>query len=71
MTGIAGDELTPGGTARIRAVGENGDVVEFDVLIRLDTAVEVEYYRHGGILPYVLRNLAKGGTKKNPVKKKR
>ena len=30
--------------------------------IDFDTAVEVEYYRHGGILPYVLRNLAKGGT---------
>jgi len=30
----------------------------FDVLVRLDTGVEVEYYRHGGILPYVLRKLA-------------
>ena len=64
VTGIAGDELTAGGTAHVRAVGEDGVAVEFDALIRLDTAVEVEYYRHGGILPYVLRNLAKGGGKK-------
>jgi len=27
------------------------------VLCRIDTAIEVEYYRHGGILPYVLRGL--------------
>jgi aconitate hydratase len=60
VTGVAGNEVTPGGTARVRAVREDGTVVEFDVLIRLDTPVEVEYYRHGGILPYVLRSLSKG-----------
>ena len=54
ITGIAG--ITPGAapaTVRVRA-GE----VSFDAPVRLDTAAEVEYYRHGGILPYVLRRLA-------------
>jgi aconitate hydratase len=27
------------------------------VLLRIDTAIEVDYYRHGGIMPYVLREL--------------
>ena len=31
----------------------------FDVLLRIDTPQEVLYYQHGGILPYVLRQLAK------------
>jgi len=30
---------------------------EFDVLCRIDSAIEVEYYRHGGILQYVLRDV--------------
>jgi aconitate hydratase len=58
LTGIARD-LKPGGTVRVRARGEGGKVSEFDVLVRLDTPVEVEYYRQGGILPYVLRQLAR------------
>ncbi len=66
ITGVSGDALTPGATAHVRAVGERGEPVEFDVLVRLDTAVEVEYYRHGGILPYVLRQLAgMGGRTRN------
>ena len=59
VDGIAGDDLVPGGTARVTARRDDGTTVEFDALIRLDTGVEVEYYRHGGILPYVLRELAK------------
>ena len=68
IDGVAGGEITPGGKAHVRAVREDGSTTEFDVLIRLDTAVEVEYYRHGGILPYVLRGLAKRG-KQTPAKK--
>ena len=61
VTGIAAAELSPRGEARVKATAADGAVVaEFDVLLRLDTAVEVEYYRHGGILPFVLRELAKG-----------
>jgi aconitate hydratase len=66
VSGVAGSEVTPGGTAHVRAVREDGTAVEFEALIRLDTAVEVEYYRHGGILPYVLRGLAKGKTAPAP-----
>ena len=52
ITGIA-DRLKPGGKVKVKA-GE----VEFDAVVRLDTDVELEYYRHGGILSYVLRKLA-------------
>ena len=37
-----------------RATGQSEDV---QVTVRIDTPIEVEYYRHGGILPYVLRQL--------------
>jgi len=36
----------------------SGEEKEVPVLLRLDTAIEVDYYRHGGILPYVLRRMA-------------
>jgi aconitate hydratase len=58
ITGIAKD-LKPGGLVHVRAKGEQGPVTAFDAVVRLDTAIEVEYYRHGGILPYVLRQLVK------------
>jgi aconitate hydratase len=44
----------------VSARQESGELVEFSALVRLDTAQEVAYYRHGGILQYVLRQLAKG-----------
>jgi aconitate hydratase len=34
-------------------------VVELTARVRIDTPMEAEYYRHGGILPYVLRQLAR------------
>ena len=36
----------------------DGTSVEFEALTRIDTLVELDYYRHGGILQYVLRQLA-------------
>ncbi|WP_318258270.1 hypothetical protein [Geobacter anodireducens] len=47
--------LVPGGTIRVRALSADGSVREFPVLVRIDTPNELDYYRHGGILPYVLR----------------
>ncbi len=44
--------------ATVHATGENGAVKTFTVEVRVDTPQEVEYYRYGGILPYVLRQLA-------------
>ncbi len=49
------------GTAKevqVTAKKDNGNTVEFSARVRLDTPKEVEYYRHGGILHYVLRQLA-------------
>jgi aconitate hydratase len=51
--GVSGGKL-----AKVTALDPNGSSKEFEVLVRVDTPQEVEYYRHGGILPYVLRQLA-------------
>ncbi|MDO5374079.1 MAG: aconitate hydratase AcnA [Corynebacterium glutamicum] len=45
-------------TVKVTATKENGDVVEFDAVVRIDTPGEADYYRHGGILQYVLRQMA-------------
>ena len=42
----------------MKATGEGG-TKEFTVLCRIDTPNELDYYRHGGILLYVMRQLAK------------
>jgi len=42
----------------ILRVTKDGESREIPVLCRIDTSIEVDYYRHGGILPYVLRQLA-------------
>jgi aconitate hydratase len=48
--------LRPRATLVVRAKGQDG-MKEFKVLARIDTPEEMQYYRHGGILPYVLRQL--------------
>ena len=48
-----------GRKATVRAVGADGAEKSFAVDVRVDTPQEVEYYRNGGILPYVLRQLAR------------
>ena len=49
-----------GGPRRVtvRAIGADGGEKSFTAIVRVDTPQEVEYYRSGGILPYVLRQLA-------------
>ena len=42
----------------VRALREDGSAAEFTAVLRIDTPMEAEYYRHGGILQYVLRQLA-------------
>jgi aconitate hydratase len=44
--------------AKVAATRTDGSKIEFEVKVRVDTPREAEYYRHGGILPYVLRQLA-------------
>ncbi len=56
VDGIAGD-LKPGQALTVRAIADDGAEQTFEVRCRIDTPVEVEYYRHGGILQYVLRQL--------------
>ncbi len=48
--------------ANVIAIDEDGKEKRFKVMVRLDTPKEVEYYQHGGILHYVLRQLAGSGT---------
>jgi aconitate hydratase len=55
IVGLA--SLTPGQTLGVQARREDGATLSFDALVRLDTLVEVDYYRQGGILPAVLRKL--------------
>ena len=54
-----GDSIDPLSEIHVSARKESGEVVDFSALVRLDTPVEVEYFRNGGILQTVLRNLAK------------
>jgi aconitate hydratase len=49
-----------GREVEVRAIAEDGGITTFRARVRLDTPQEVQYYRHGGILPYVLRQLLKG-----------
>jgi len=56
VSGIA-DSMKPGKALRVTATAADGSKKEFDVVTRIDTAVEIDYYRHGGILQYVLRQL--------------
>ena len=51
------ERFARGRTVTVRATREDGAVVEFAATVRLDTPQEIEYYRHGGILQYVLRQL--------------
>jgi aconitate hydratase len=44
-------------SVRVTARGSNGEVKEFDAKVRIDTPGEADYYRHGGIMQYVLRSL--------------
>jgi aconitate hydratase len=44
--------------AKVTAHGDDGKAIEFAVRVRIDTPKELEYFRHGGILQYVLRSLA-------------
>src|SRR5690606_2145356 len=46
-----------GRAVRVRAAGAGGRATEFRATVRVDTPQEAEYYRHGGILQYVLRQL--------------
>ena len=50
-------DIKPQSRARLTVTREDGAREELEVVLRIDTPVEVDYYRHGGILPFVLRQL--------------
>jgi aconitate hydratase len=51
--------LQPRSTIKVKATDASGKFKTFPCTVRIDTPVEMQYYRNGGILPTVLRNLAK------------
>ena len=53
-------ELAPQREVLLRVTHAKGRAQQWPLLLRIDTPIEVDYYRHGGILPYVLRQLLTG-----------
>jgi aconitate hydratase len=68
IVGIQGliDNFKPGQQMKVTAKRPDGSTVQFDALVRIDTPQEAQYYRHGGILQYVVRQLLQG--KDRPAK---
>jgi aconitate hydratase len=58
LTALLKDRLAGARTLRVKANASDGKVKKFDTVVRIDTPQEIEYYEHGGILQYVLRQLA-------------
>jgi aconitate hydratase len=52
------NSLKPRSAVAVKATTADGKVTTFEVFVRIDTPVEIDYYRNGGILPTVLRKLA-------------
>jgi aconitate hydratase len=59
VLGVAG--IQPQQELKVQITSAEGRKVEITVKCRIDTAIEVDYYRHGGILPFVLRELMSAG----------
>ncbi len=57
LSGLENVEIKPLQTATLRVTSSEGASREVQLILRIDTPIEVEYYRHGGILPFVLRQL--------------
>lgn len=58
ITGIA-EDLRPNKLLKVTARKQNGETITFESKARFDSAIEIEYFRHGGILNYVLRGFLK------------
>ena len=56
LTGLS-DAIEPGQMVTLEITRQNGKREEVPVKLRIDTPIEIDYYRHGGILPFVLREL--------------
>jgi aconitate hydratase len=51
------ENMTPRKVMQVKAVKEDGKEINFEVIARLDTEVDVAYFENNGILPYVLRKV--------------
>lgn len=60
LVGLSGTDVRPLQEVSLKIHKKDGSTAETDVILRIDTPVEADYYRHGGILPYVLRQLIAG-----------
>jgi aconitate hydratase len=60
LQGLEGVQIKPRQNVTLRITRADGTSQEANLILRIDTPIEVEYYRHGGILPYVLRQLLNG-----------
>jgi aconitate hydratase len=49
--------LKPQQDVTLRVTRKGGETLDIPVRCRIDTPIEIDYYRHGGILPYVLRQI--------------
>ena len=58
LTNLLKTKFSGGRVLRVKATSADGKVKELDATVRIDTPQEIEYYEHGGILLYVLRQLA-------------
>jgi aconitate hydratase len=58
LTDLLASKFANGRTLEVTATGPNGEKKAFHAVVRIDTPQEIEYYQHGGILQYVLRQLA-------------
>jgi aconitate hydratase len=56
ITGLS-DSIKPGQQVMLEIESMNGERRALPVKLRIDTPIEIDYYRHGGILPFVLRQL--------------
>jgi aconitate hydratase len=57
LSGLTGSDIRPKQEVMLEVTSENGEKRQISLILRIDTPIEVEYYRNGGILPYVLRQL--------------
>jgi aconitate hydratase len=60
ITGLEGVQVRPRQDVTLVINRENGETEEVPVTLRIDTPIEIDYYQHGGILPFVLRQLLAG-----------
>ena len=57
LIGLGNGEVRPRQDVTLRITRNDGSVSDVTLILRIDTPIEIEYYKNGGILPYVLRQL--------------